>query len=1090
MERNAMKIFNQHVSTELSTYSHNELPFEEMERVAKHLNFCVSCRKEWEEIKLGISLAKQLRPYTCPESIWNKIEARLTDAQFQGSFPAQKDIWVSVKIWRWEIATLAVAGLIILLLPIFKLSQNSSQNNSSSSVAVAANVETSGSLSSFNLSGKALGFCPLKHTDVKAEISGFITRVNVVQEFQNPFNEKIEAVYTFPLPTNAAVDSMTMIIGDRVINGKIRKREEAQAIYENARQNGQVASLLDQERPNIFTQHVANIMPGEQIKVIISYIDTLQYEDGGYEFVFPMVVGPRYIPGSMIENGEQNLTAAQRPASLNPPTAATTRAGHDISIEVTLDSGIPLESLKAKLHDVAINQTSNHNAIIKLKRRSTIPNRDFIIKYDVAGSRIEDALLTHKEENKDGFFTMILQPPAQFSQEDVTPKELVFVLDTSGSMSGFPLEKAKEVINLALNGLYPQDTFNLITFSGDTHILFPMPVVATKENIEKARRFLYSPPERGGTEMMKAVKAALKPSDRQDHIRIVSFMTDGYVGNDMEIISEVKKHPNARVFSFGIGNSVNRFLLDKMAEYGRGEVEYVTLKDDGSSAAQRFYQRIRNPLLTDISIDWNGLPVIDIYPARIADLFSTKPIIISGRYNGYGGGLIHLRGRMAGHEYNRDIYLELPQTEPRHDVLGKLWARRRIDQLMGLDYLGIQQGNPNKEIEEEITKLGLDYGLMTQFTSFVAVEEQSESEAGEPRLIEVPAEIPSGTFTHNNGSYPMKNPTFGESYSIDGRPQRVQTIPAPSPEEVRTRGVLDYVNPLPQYEISQQSATSVLRVFERGGVGKPGVMLPSDVGSPDPDQESGDFVPVDDCWRIGFPEWDRHGDFTKADHPNVKGPLINPYRQNVLKGDYQGLPSNIGTSINRTGDRNFFVEPPPATTGVTRPGIGASVGIAGQFSVNGRRARSNNFTIDGSDNNDQDVGVRRQGFTSAIPQSIESINEFQISTLLADAEAGVIRSRIKPVSSPTSKQLLVKKRDKIKFYWNPIPGADHYEIIISTGPDFSKEGITLNDECVTGTEYHWQNLPEGKFYWRVRAIFKDGTKSDWSQVQFFQVESK
>src|SRR5437667_5251219 len=163
--------------------------------------------------------------------------------------------------------------------------------------------------------------------------------------------------------------------------------------------------------------------------------------------------------------------------------------------------------------------------------------------------------------------------------------------------------------------------------------------------------------------MMTAIKAALDPSDAQDHIRIVCFMTDGYVGNDMEIISEVKNHPNARVFSFGVGNSVNRFLLDKMAECGRGEVEYVTLKDDGALAARRFHERIRNPLLTDISIDWNGLPVSDIYPTRIADLFSAKPIIISGRYNGYGSGLIHLRGKMAGYDYNRDIYLELPQTE-------------------------------------------------------------------------------------------------------------------------------------------------------------------------------------------------------------------------------------------------------------------------------------------------------------------------------------------------------------------------------------------------------------------------------------------
>src|SRR6185503_8021330 len=202
------------------------------------------------------------------------------------------------------------------------------------------------------------------------------------------------------------------------------------------------------------------------------------------------------------------------------------------------------------------------------------------------------------------------------------PKELVFVLDTSGSMSGFPIEKAKETMKLALQNLYPSDTFNLITFSGDTHILFDQPVPATPENLEKAQQFLASRQGRGGTEMMTAIKAALEPSDKQDHVRIVCFLTDGLVGNDMAIIDEVKKHPNARVFAFGIGNSVNRFLLDEISQQGRGEVQYVGLNDDGSAAAQRFHERVRNPLLTDISVEWDGLTVSDVYPQKIPDLFS------------------------------------------------------------------------------------------------------------------------------------------------------------------------------------------------------------------------------------------------------------------------------------------------------------------------------------------------------------------------------------------------------------------------------------------------------------------------------------
>ena len=253
------------------------------------------------------------------------------------------------------------------------------------------------------------------------------------------------------------------------------------------------------------------------------------------------------------------------------------------------------------------------------------------MKYDVAGKKIEDAILTHRGE-KGGYFSLILQPPDKVNSEDVTPKEIVFVIDTSGSMSGFPLDKAKESMKLALDGLYPQDTFNLITFAGDTSVLFEKPVPATKENLAKAQAFLESRQGGGGTEMMKAIRTALEPSDSQKHIRIVCFMTDGYVGNDLEIMGEIQKHPNARVFSFGIGSSVNRFLLDKMAEEGRGEVEYVALNDDGSAAAKRFHERVRSPLLTDISLDFGNLQVADVYPKRINDLFSAKPVVIHGRF--------------------------------------------------------------------------------------------------------------------------------------------------------------------------------------------------------------------------------------------------------------------------------------------------------------------------------------------------------------------------------------------------------------------------------------------------------------------------
>jgi len=570
-----------------------------------------------------------------------------------------------------------------------------------------------------------------------------------------------------------------MVVGERTVRGKVLRREEAQAAYEAAKANGQVASLLDQERPNIFTQSVANILPGEQVKITISYVETLQYENGAYEFVFPMVVGPRYVPGAAVPeaakeqqrgNGFATDTDQVPDASRITPKPAPEgmRSGHDISLEVTLDAGLIVDSLESKTHPIDIQRPDPRSARLRLKESSTIPNKDFILRYDVAGQAVQDALLTHRSE-KGGFFTMILQPPGRITAEDVMPKELVFVLDTSGSMEGFPIEKAKETMNLALDSLYPSDTFNLITFAGDTRVLFPQPVPATRENLKKARTFLSSRSGAGGTEMMKAIRAALEPSDDQSHVRIVCFMTDGYVGNDMEIIAEVQKHQNARVFSFGIGSSVNRFLLDKMAEAGRGEVEYVSLDDDGSAAARRFHERVRNPLLTDISIDWNGLPVADVYPQRIPDLFGAKPVILTGRFSSAARGTIRLKGKTAGNDFVREIPVELPETMASHDVLASLWARRRIDSLMDQDYSGAQAGNMRPELKDTITQLGIEYRLMTQFTSFVAVEEMIVTDGGQLRRIDVPVEVPEGV---NRGAVMPENKQYSnfslQRYAIAG----------------------------------------------------------------------------------------------------------------------------------------------------------------------------------------------------------------------------------------------------------------------------------------------------------------------------------
>ncbi len=592
-----------------------------------------------------------------------------------------------------------------------------------------------GSLEASSKSGTELGTCPLKHTKVRTDISGFLARVTVEQEFENSFNEAIEAVYVFPLSASGAVDSMKMTIGQRTIRGVMMKREDARKAYEAAKKDGKTASLLDQERPNVFTQSVANIQPGDRIVVEISYVETLKYDSGAYEFVFPMTVAPRYAPGTVPDE------------ETTKPVFAVTRPGHDVEIEVNLNAGVPVGSITSTSHEIETMLLGANGGKITLRDQTTIPNKDFVLRYDVSGKEIEEAVQTHK--GPDGaYFSLVLQPPDTFGYEDITPKEIVFVLDSSGSMSGFPIEKAKEAIRLSLDGLYPHDTFNIITFAGDTDVLFPEPVPATQANLELARDFLENEGAGGGTEMMKAIEAALKPTASLEHIRIVCFMTDGLVDNEREVIAAVKRFANARVFSFGIGESTNRFLLDEIAKAGRGESMFVSLGDDGSAAAQRLFERVRSPLLTDISIDWNGLPVTQVYPSRIGDLFSAKPVVVYGRYTRAASGTITLRGKSNGQIFERKIDVKLPASDPSNDVLATLWARTRIDDLWssGMRYDGREEEwKPalTPAARAEIVRLGLKHSIMTEFTSFVAIDEQIRGN-GQTKTVIVPAAAPVG----------------------------------------------------------------------------------------------------------------------------------------------------------------------------------------------------------------------------------------------------------------------------------------------------------------------------------------------------------
>jgi Ca-activated chloride channel homolog len=466
---------------------------------------------------------------------------------------------------------------------------------------------------------------PLKQTDVRARIEAYIASVDVTQQYENPYSTKIEAVYVFPLPENGAVNEFVMTVGERRIRGIIRERAEAEKIYAEAKQQGYVASLMTQERPNIFTQSVANIEPGKQIDIAIKYYHTLTYDDGWYEFVFPMVVGPRFNPpGSRDGIGAINksgLARSGQPTDIHYLKPFQSN-GHRVSLELTVNPGVAIEEFSCKTHKIEVEEQGGDAKPlhVMLSSSDALLNKDFVFRYRIGGQKVKSGFVTHMDE-RGQFFTFMLYPPMGLESLERAPLELVFVLDCSGSMSGKPLAQAKSAIEYGLKNLRPGDSFQLINFSNDAEKLAIAPLEATPKNIRLGLRHLENLQSEGGTMMIEGIKAALEFRHDPERFRFVCFLTDGYIGNESEILQEIHKRlGSSRIFSFGVGSSVNRFLLDSMAKVGRGAVAYLGLEDTGSEIMGKFFERISHPAMSDVKIDWGDLDVRDVYPRRLPDL--------------------------------------------------------------------------------------------------------------------------------------------------------------------------------------------------------------------------------------------------------------------------------------------------------------------------------------------------------------------------------------------------------------------------------------------------------------------------------------
>jgi len=586
---------------------------------------------------------------------------------------------------------------------------------------------------------------PLKKTVVSAEISGFVARVTVQQFFANPAERRIEAVYQFPLPANAAVHASTIRIGDRLVVAEIKERTAARKKYEKAKAAGKRASLLEQERPNIFTQSVANIGPGEEIVVAIQYVQELAYDDELYSFSFPMTIGHRFIPGKPTDRSgpgsSENSVIVPDASRVTPPILPPQlRSGRNIELEVRVDAGFPIIDISSSSHEVVLSWEASEQVSVSLDSSDRIPNKDFVLSYRIAGKGIETALLTHRTGDE-GTFLLMVQPPAEMSGAEAVPKEMVFVLDCSGSMSGNPMASSKRLMKRFIAGMNPDDSFQVIRFSSSASSLSPTPLENTEANRARGLAYVDSLSGGGGTMMIEGIKAALDFEPDPERQRMVFFLTDGYIGNETQILAAIRERVgDTRLYALGVGSAPNRYLINEMANEGHGFSQYVGLDDDPAPAVDRFFRRLNLPVLTAIETDWGGLEVIDPLPASVPDLFDNQPVFLVGRYRTPGSATVTLRGR-RGHGFAEiPVEVELPEHERSNPAIEQLWARRKIAELMRRQ---VRQEIP--EVRKEVLALALEYHLMSKYTSFVAVERKLKEGLHLPLdTVLIPSELPRG----------------------------------------------------------------------------------------------------------------------------------------------------------------------------------------------------------------------------------------------------------------------------------------------------------------------------------------------------------
>jgi Ca-activated chloride channel homolog len=562
--------------------------------------------------------------------------------------------------------------------------------------------------------GERVEHLPLASTQVDVLVAGVIADVTVKQVYENRGNVPVEALYVFPGSPRAAVYALTMKVGDRLIKAHVAEKQEARETYEAARAEGKTASLLEQLDPSIFRMNVANVLPGDRIEVELKYTELLIPDRGSYEFVFPNTMGERY--------GET------LPVSTSSDSEVVDYA---FSIHARIRSPIALKDVVSPSHQIDVAFPSTLEADVNLSEDSIrrAGAADFVLRYNLAGDAIQTGMLAYPEGNG-GYFLMMAEPPARVSDAMVTAREFIFVIDVSGSMNGLPLDVSKRLIRDLFSTLRPTDRFNIVLFAGGSRVLSKSrSLLAIPENLAQVLAVISDENAGDGTELVPALETAYALPEEPGMARSVIVITDGEIAAGGEAFAAARSQlGRANTFAFGVGAEVNRPVIELLARAGNGEPFILENYDESDAVAERLRTYIDRPLLTHVDVSYESFDAFDAEPDKIADLLAERPVVIVGRYRGAVQGRILINGISGNAPFQSSIVPDELSTSSSLAALKLLWARSRMQRLLDEQSSAGWESGPKPDNEKEITELSLGYGLLSPYTSFVAVDEVVRTE--------------------------------------------------------------------------------------------------------------------------------------------------------------------------------------------------------------------------------------------------------------------------------------------------------------------------------------------------------------------------